>query len=939
MSSPDRSASSSQVIPLPPRAPPPNEAELPLEADLALLGELLASALREQEGPALTPLLDEILALAKRARSGNADAAEALRARLAALDSDDALPVVRAFAHFLALANIAEQHHRVRLRRKSQRAGRAPGSTLDVLERSLLAGVPSQQLYETVCATQVELVLTAHPTQALRRTLLQKHRRIAALLARNDAPDLAQAERAEISADLEREIVALWQTDELRRRRPSPVDEARAGLVLFDQVIWDALPGYTRELSRALRAATGRDLPVDAVPLRFGSWMGGDRDGNPNVTANVTEQVCLLARWQAAELYYRECERLHDELSLTRASDELRARVGDAGEPYRTVLREVLGRLVVTRAECEPRLDALHEALSDLESGEARALPAPSAEPLGSHPSAHPKRRGSDRPGRDAPEVAAYRDPRELWDALALCHRSLHTVGAGSVADGRLLDVMRRVAAFGLSLTRLDIRQESGVHARALDAVALGLGLGSYLQWSEEERIAFLVRELASPRPLLPRKLPESPELTAVLETLRVCAAQPPCALGAYVISMAQSASDLLAVHLLQREVGLEPPLRVVPLFETLADLQRAGSVIARVLDVPWYRTQIAGRQEVMIGYSDSTKDAGRMAGAWGLYRAQEDVVAACRERNVELTLFHGRGGTIGRGGGPIHLAILSQPPGSVDGKLRVTIQGETMDAFFGLHEVAVESFEHYFNATLDTTLNPPASPTPEQRAVMDRLAMLADSAYRRVVERDPRFMPYFRAATPEGELGRLNIGSRPARRGGSGDLGSLRAIPWMFAWSQTRLHLPAWLGTGEALTALIEEGLEPVLQNLARDFPFFRSLLDLLAMVLSKADPDIAAYYDRLLVPDELRPLGQELRASCRGTIQAILRISEHSSLLAENPDLRRMLELRNQYVDPLNLLQAELLRRSRAQPDPRLSDALLVTINGIAAGMRNTG
>ena len=920
MSSPDRSsAGSSQVIPLPVRpAPPPNEAQLPLEADLAMLGELLAAVLRTQEGPALPALLDEILALAKRARSGSADAAGALRARLAALDSDDALPVVRAFAHFLALANIAEQHHRVRLRRKSLHSQRARGATVDTFERCLLADTSADGLFETACGTTVELVLTAHPTQALRRTLLQKHRRIAALLARNDAPDLSAAERAEIAADLEREVVALWQTDELRRRRPTPVDEARAGLVLFDQVIWDALPAYVRELSRALRAVTGRDLPLDAVPLRFGSWMGGDRDGNPNVTAEVTEQVCLLARWQAAELYYRECERLHDELSLTRASDELRARVGESSEPYRALLRDVLGRLVATRAECEPRLQALRAALQDLGPGV----------------------RGSDRPGRDAPEVAPYRDPRELWDALALCHRSLHAVGAGSVADGRLLDVLRRVAAFGLSLTRLDIRQESGVHARALAAVTEGLGLGSYLEWSEDERIAFLVHELDSPRPLLPRKLPDSPELRAVLDSLHVCAQQPPSCLGAYVISMARSASDMLAVHLLQREAGVEPPLRVVPLFETLADLQHAGGVIARVLDVPWYRAQTGGRQEVMIGYSDSTKDAGRMAGAWGLYRAQEDVVAACRERGVELTLFHGRGGTIGRGGGPIHLAILSQPPGSVDRKLRVTIQGETMDAFFGLPEVAVESFEHYFNATIDTTLHPPASPTPEQRAVMDRLALLADNAYRRVIERDPCFMPYFRAATPEGELGRLNIGSRPARRGrGTSDVSSLRAIPWMFAWSQTRLHLPAWLGTGEALTALIEEGLEATLQRFAHEFPFFQSLLDLLAMVLSKADPDIAAYYDRVLVPDELRPLGQELRASCRRTISAILRVREQASLLAENPDLRRMLELRNQYVDPLNLLQAELLRRSRANPDPRLSDALLVTINGIAAGMRNTG
>ena len=923
MSSPDRSVGSSQVIALPiVRSPPaPSEAELPLEADLALLGELLGKVLREQEGDALPALLEEILALAKRARSGHSGAAEALRARLAALDSGQALTVARAFAHFLALANIAEQHHRVRVHRKNVQAGESHGATLDTFEHCLFAGVTPDRLYETVCSLQVELVLTAHPTQALRRTSLQKHRRIAALLEQRDHPELSKAEREEIRADLEREVVALWQTDELRRRRPTPIDEARAGLVLFDQVIWDALPSYLRELSRALHAATGRALPLDVVPLRFGSWMGGDRDGNPNVTADVTEQACLLARWQAAELYYRETERLHDELSLTRASEELRARLGDmrdVGEPYRAMLREVLGRLVATRSACEPRLEALRESSND--SG--------------------PALRGSDRPGRDAPRALPYADPAELWEPLALCHRSLHAVGAGSVADGRLLDVLRRVAAFGLTLTKLDIRQESGVHARTLDAITTALGVGSYLAWSEDERIEFLVRELGSPRPLLPRTLPDSAELTGVLDAMRVCAAQPPSCLGAYVISMTKCASDVLAVHLLQREIGVSPPQRVVPLFETLADLQHAGKVIARLLDVPWYREQIQGRQEVMIGYSDSTKDAGRMAGAWGLFRAQEDVVAACRERGVELTLFHGRGGTIGRGGGPIHLAILSQPPGSVDGKLRVTIQGETMDAFFGLHEVAIESFEHYVNATLDTTLQPPAPPTPEQRTVMDRLAVLADHAYRRVVERDPSFMPYFRAATPEGELGRLNIGSRPARRGGSAELSSLRAIPWMFAWAQTRLHLPAWLGTGEALTTLIEEGMEPVLDQLAREWSFFRSLLDLLAMVLSKADPDIAAYYDRVLVPDELRPLGQELRASCRRTIAVLLRVRGQSSLLAEHPGLRRMLELRNQYVDPLNLLQAELLRRSRALPDdPPLADALLVTINGIAAGMRNTG
>jgi phosphoenolpyruvate carboxylase len=862
----------------------------PLRDDVRLLGDLLGEVLRGQEGNELFALVEKVRALAKRARSGNADDAEGLRALLAALETDEALPLARAFAHFLALANIAEQHHRVRLRRERRRAAGARGAVADAFARSIQAGVSTERLYQTVTSMQVDLVLTAHPTQAMRRTLLQKHRRIAAALAARDRADLLPDEREELGHELRREISAIWQTDELRRRRPSPVDEARAAVVLFEQVLWDALPIYLRTLDRALLDATGKPLPLDAAPIRFGSWTGGDRDGNPSVTAAVTEEVLALARRSAAELYRREVEKLHDELSMTRASDELRARVGSVNEPYRAVLREVLARLEAT-------------------AGRGEATP--------------------------------YTDPREMWGPLALCHRSLHASGARSVADGRLLDVLRRLAAFGLTLFRLDVRQESGVHARAMDAVTRALGLGSYLAWSEDERLAFLVRELSSPRSTLPRRLPDDPALAELLHTLAVCARQPEGALGAYVISMASAPSDVLLVHLFQREANLPNPLRVVPLFETLADLERAGDVMGRLLDVPWYRNQIAGHQEVMIGYSDSTKDAGRLAAAWALFRAQEDVVRICHERDVKVTLFHGRGGTIGRGGGPIYLAILSQPPGSVDGRLRVTVQGETIEASFGLPDIAVESLELYANATLEATLHPPPGPSPAQRALMDRLASLAAGAYRRVVQGDASFLRYFQVATPEQELGRLNIGSRPARRrtAATADLGSLRAIPWIFAWTQTRLHLPAWLGAGEALTSLFEEGAGALLRQTARDWPFFRSLLDLFEMVLAKADPDIAAYYDRVLVPDQLRPLGQDLRASLRRTIAAVLEAKGDARLLAGQPDLRRSIELRNPYVDPLNLLQAELLRRSRVADDPRLADALLVTVNGIAAGMRNTG
>jgi phosphoenolpyruvate carboxylase len=889
-----------------------------LETDVRLLAQLLEDILSEQEGPWLATLLKQVIECATRARSGSADDAQVLRKLLGSLDSEQALPLARAFSHFLALANMAEQHHRIRMARARKRSGQRHSKLVDVLKVAMDSGMSADALHEAVRDLRVELVMTAHPTQTMRRTLVQKHRRIATALARRDHPDLLPEERAATSEALKREILALWQTDELRRKRLTPLDEARAGLVLFDQILWDALPQYVRELDRSLIEVTGQGLPLSAAPVRFGSWMGGDRDGNPNVTAPVTERVCLLSRWEAAELYYQEIEYLHDELSMTRASPELTERVDHASEPYRALMKQVLGRLGATQRYCETQLSNMPDTPAD----------------------AGPEMRRTERAPRSIRDARPYEAANELWEPLALCDRSLREMGAAAVADGRLSDLLRRVAAFGIAITRLDIRQESTVHARALDAITRALDLGSYLEWEESKRIEFLVQELQSKRPLLPRELPDDPVLIEALETLRACARQPQESLGAYVISMAHSPSDVLAVHLLQRECGVQPPLRVVPLFETLDDLERAGQAIGALLAVPWYRAACGGEQEVMIGYSDSTKDAGRVAAAWALFRAQEDVVAQCKQAGVKATLFHGRGGTIGRGGGPIYLAILSQPPGSVDGRLRVTIQGETIETLFGLPDLAVESLELYVNASLDATLHPPAGPTQAQRELMQRMARLAAAAYRRVVRSDPSFLRYFEAATPINELGRLNIGSRPAKRAGKAlALESLRAIPWIFAWTQTRLHLPAWLGTGEALTTLYEEGEEAAVRQLAKEWPFFRSLLDLLEMVLCKADTDIAAYYDRVLVPDELRALGQELRASCRRTVATIVRAKGEEHLLAAQPELRSTLELRNPYVDPLNVLQAELLQRARQSDDQRIWDALLVTVNGIAAGMRNTG
>jgi phosphoenolpyruvate carboxylase len=875
----------------------------PLRDDVRLLGELLGETIRTQAGEHVFATVERVRALAKRGRAGNDGDFRVLADELSRMPVGDALPVARAFAHFLHLANIAEQHHRVRRRREYLRdpsAAPQRGSCEDGFARLIAAGITPERLHASVSALRVELVLTAHPTEVQRRRLVQKYNRIAAALAQRDRPDLTAPERDALVAALRREILGAWGTSDVRQQRPTPIDEVRSGLVLFEQSLWEALPHYVRSVDRALRASTGRGLPIEAAPLRFGSWIGGDRDGNPNVTPDVTRRACLFSRWMAADLYLREIEALRDELSVEGASDELRARVPGSAEPYRELLRGVRGRLVATRAWTEASL-------------------AGSETPV---------------PGDDV-----YVTTAAFAGDLRLCHRSLEATGQALIADGRLTDVLRRVAAFGVTLARLDVRQDSTRHTAALTAITSALGLGSYGDWDEDARLAFLVRELSSRRPLIPADLDASPDVRDVLDTVRMIAAAPPESLGAYVITMARSASDVLAVELLQKALGAAAPLRVVPLFETARDLQQAGAVMDRLLAEPCYRARTAGRQEVMIGYSDSAKDVGRVAAGWELFKAQEAVVASGARHGTQVTLFHGRGGSVGRGGGPTHLALRSQPPGSIDGTLRVTEQGEMLQALFGFSDIAVRTMEVYTTGTLEAWLTPVRAGADEWRACLDRLAADARDGYRRVVYDDPRFIDYFQASTPVAEIGEMNIGSRPARRSAGDSVAGLRAIPWQFAWTQTRLMLGAWLGVEEALDRAIARGEAARLRTMYREWPAFQSALDLIEMVLAKADGRIAAEYDRRLVPDALQPIGADLRARLERAIRGVRAISGHEELLQATPVIRRSIDVRNPYVDPLNLVQVELLRRMRAQPDPAVQAALMVTVNGIAAGLRNTG
>lgn len=925
----------------------------PLRSDVRKLGAMLGDVLRKEGGEEFFRTVESIRQSSKQARgreqgdrvqAGRKQPGHELPGRpeladwMAGLSSGDALQLSRAFSHFLTLANVAEQHHRIRRGREYLReedGPRQPGSCGDTLARLVAAGVSPNRIVEAIAGLQVELVFTAHPTEIARRSLLQKFNRIDRLLAEGDRPDLTAPERRETDTALRREITAIWHTDEIRRGKPTPQREARGGLLLFEQTLWDELPRFLRRLEEAMEEQLGKEVSKEAfahgfAPVRFGSWMGGDRDGNPFVTSHVTREVCLTSRWMAAALYQREINALYEELSFTECSAELReaTRKNDRDDPapYRALLRTV-------REKLERTLRWLNGQLEKQPGERLRVNGIPAG----------------------GIQQDIYQEAVELEEPLLLCDRSLRETGLGVVADGRLLDLLRRLTAFGLTLVRLDIRQEAHRHTEALDALTRYLGLGAYGEWSEQERLAFLRRELREKRPLIPPDFPCEPDVREVLDTFALLAELPAESLGAYVISMAHHASDILAVELLQHASHVPRPLRVVPLFETLDALQAAGSILRELLGAEEYREWIGGRMEVMVGYSDSTKQSGRLASAWALYKAQEEVVRVCGEFGVQPVFFHGRGGTVGRGGGPTGQAILSLPPGSVSGRLRLTEQGEMIQSHFGTPGLALRNLEITTMATLEATLLPADNPPQPWRAVMDSLAAASEISYREFLAR-PGFVEFFRAVTPEQELGLLNVGSRPARRqdqqGKEGGLETLRAIPWVFAWTQVRLMLPAWLGAAEALAGATGneqgsgqggeqgDGNIATLQELYRQWPFFRTTLDLVEMVLAKADGGIFSLYNQVLVPEEHRGMGRELMEQLEQLRELILRITGKDRLLQDNTMLRRSIEVRNPYVDPINLIQVELLRRFRSGDDsPATRNALLVTINGIAAGMRNTG
>ena len=897
-----------------------------LRDNIRMLGSILGETVSSQVSESTYNKVEEVRGLAIGSHQTNDWTA--LIDIIHSLPDDELVPVARAFCHFLNYANIAEQRHQVNSILEYECDKNAPplsGTLSELLPRLIESGASKDDIYKTVTTMRAELVLTAHPTEITRRTLRRKYNDISDLLTKLDNDRLTPSERHSQYDRLKRRILASWHSDEIRRHKPTPIDEAKWGYASVEETLWKALPDFLDKLDQQLFEYTGKRLPLDATPIRFSSWMGGDRDGNPNVTAEVTEEVLTLGRWQAAYLLMNDIHELREDLSISECNQSIRDIVGDHHEPYRELLREVRQRLQNTCDWAKAKVQDDHpqfKAASSWQSSED-----------------------------GYPDI--YLSDQELLEPLQLIYDSLIECGMESIAEGSLSSIIRRVACFGLTLLQLDIRQDSARHSQALEEITRYLGVTNngrgYEEWTEEEKQSFLITEIQSLRPLIPDDFPASPETQEVIDTFKVLAGQPASALGAYIISMATHPSDVLAVRLLQKEMGCKQPQRIVPLFETLSDLEGAESTIDRLLSLDSYRNAIGGRQEVMIGYSDSAKDAGFFAASWAQYRAQESLQSICEKHSVHLTLFHGRGGSVSRGGGPAHDALLSQPPGTINGSVRVTEQGEMIQFKFGLHELAIRNLELFTTGTLEATLAPKEQPKQCWRDMMQRLSDESVIEYRRIVHNDERFVPYFREVTPELELRRLALGSRPAKRHVGGGVESLRAIPWVFAWTQMRFMLPAWLGTGKALMSVLEDeapASAETLKDMQQQWTFFKMLIDMQEMVLAKVDKRVVEYYEQRLLSEEantqeLKRLSAELHNGLAAAIQAIESITGHQ-LLDNNPELRDTIQRRNPYIDPLHITQVEIMRRLRlieGDKDPLLEQGLMVSIAGIAAGLRNTG
>jgi len=909
------------------------EEDARLRNDIRLLGRILGDTVRDQEGANVFDLVERIRQTSIRFhRDDDRPARRELEIILDSMSTSETVRIVRAFSYFSHLANIAEDQNNIRQMRARSTAGGTPrpGTLALTLAHARAAGFSAADLRRFFASALVSPVLTAHPTEVRRKSTIDREMEIAALLDRRERVQLTQEEIEASDEQLRRAVLTLWQTNLLRRTKLTVLDEVANGLSFYDYTFLHEVPRLHCALEDRLNEGEGGASGELASFLRMGSWIGGDRDGNPFVTAEVMRGTLRLQSSRVLRFYLEELHALGAELSLAAhladVSDELRAlaqRSPDtsphrSGEPYRLAVSGIYARLTATALK--------------LDVGITRR-------PVG--------------------EAAPYANVGEYKADLDILDRSLISNNSGVIARGRLRLLRRALDCFGLHLASLDMRQNSAVHERTvaelIDAATPGM---SYLALNEEARIALLANELRSARPLTSAFVKYSDETLGELAVFRA-AAEAHAKFGANVIpqciiSMCKGMSDMLEVALLLKEAGLVHPsgrsaINIVPLFETIEDLQASGGIMDRMLSLHDYRKLVDSRgavQEVMLGYSDSNKDGGFVTSGWELYKAEIGLIEVFERHGVRLRLFHGRGGSVGRGGGPSYDAIIAQPVGAVNGQIRITEQGEIISSKYSNAEVGRNNLEILAAATLEASLLQPrqSAPRAEYLKAMEQLSALAFKAYRGLVYETEGFADYFWASTVITEISTLNIGSRPASRKKTREIEDLRAIPWVFSWAQCRLMLPGWYGFGSAVETWISEHPDkgmPFLKELYREWPFFRTLLSNMDMVLAKSSIAIASRYAELVPDATLREnIFGRIRREWQISIEMLLDIMGQERLLQGNPLLERSIRNRFPYLDPLNHVQVELLKEHRAQnPDEQVLRGIQLTINGISAGLRNSG
>ena len=879
-----------------------------LRDDVRLLGNILGNVIKKQEGQTFFNLVEKIRKLSKanRANIKQQDSYKKISKTLSQINPSNTYKLTRAFSHFMNFINLAESIDASRTldEFENNKAKANKNIFIEEIFEELFKDrkISSNKIYNTAKNLNIGIVLTAHPTEVKRRTLIQKYHNITELLEQRELMKSFPSKQKIIDRKLYDEITIIWNTDDLKRTKPSPFDEARWGLAIIEDSLWETIPKVYRRLNSIFVKNMGKGLPKNFNPIEFGSWMGGDRDGNPNVTADVTKEVILLSRWEAAKLYEKSLTKLIRSYSMGKCSKEIKKKTGESFEPYRVYLRPLRDKMRITHRSIEQHL-VYNKPLN---------------------------------------EQILLNSREEILKPLRVVRKSLEENQNENLASGELLDLMRRAKCFGINLARLDIRQESSRHSQLIAEYIKRKYQQNYYKWSEKKKIKFLANQIKKKRNLLTNFEFKNKENKEVWSTFKTISKQPDECLGAYVISMTSSISDIVTVSFLQKEAQIKNKLRVVPLFETLDDLINSKAIMNSLFQEKWYRKLINNKQEVMIGYSDSSKDAGKICASWHQYKAQEEIVKLAKKFKIDVTFFHGRGGSAGRGGGPIQATLRSQPPYSVNGKIRITDQGEVIQQKYGYEPLAKYNLCSYIGAVTEATLNPPPAPKKNWRDLIEKMSDISKSSYRKNINQNSDFIRYFKTVTPHVSLGKLLIGSRPSKRKNVDNIKSLRAIPWVFAWTQIRLMLPAWLGSAEALRYSSIKKFKSTLLDMEKNWPFFNSMLDILDMVISKVDPEISKVYEKYLADHKLIRIGKKLRYQFE-TIRKLNKKITPKEIINARKQFRNIIVARNIYTEVLNVIQPIVISKLKItkgkENKKNLNDALLTSIAGISAAMKNTG